>query len=179
MNLALLGQVFWAFAKANMLGYGGGPSVVPLIEAEVVKAHAWMTADDFASALAVGNSLPGPIATKMSAFIGYKVAGTPGALSALLGTVVPSALLMVALAAVLMKYRDVPFIQGMIKAVKAVVFVMFALLAVDFFRFAWPLSAGWIPAIIAVASFVAMYFFQVHQALAVLAALVVGALFLR
>lgn len=174
-----LWDLFVAMTRANLLGYGGGPSVIPLLKAEVVTNYRWLTDDEFAAALAVGNSLPGPIATKMGAYVGYKVAGVLGALVALAATAVPTALLMLALAAVLMRYQDNPVVAGMIKAVKAVVFALFVQLAVDFFRFAWPGTAGWVAGALAAASLVALLWFNVHQALVVLAAIVVGALFLR
>lgn len=179
MQIGLLFQLFIAFARANLLGYGGGPSTIPLIEAEVVHTYGWMNPDQFATALAIGNSLPGPIATKLAAFVGYQKAGALGATSALLGTVLPSAILMVALVVLLARYNDHPAVAGMIRAVKAVVFTLFVLMAVDFFRFAWPATAGWLPAVLAAGSFVAIYFFKVHQALAVLGALLIGAIALR
>lgn len=179
MTAPTLWQLFIAFGRANLLGYGGGPSVIPLVQAEVVDHFQWMGNEDFASALAVGNSLPGPIATKMAAFIGFKLAGTSGAIVALLATVLPTALLMTGLAALLLRYQGNPVVGGMIKGVKAVVFVLFVLLAVDFARFASPLTAGILPAVLAVISFVAIYFFNIHQAFAVLTAIIVGAIFIR
>ncbi len=168
-----------AFTRANLLGYGGGPSVIPLIKVEVVDTYKWISAEEFADALAIGNTLPGPIATKMSAYIGYKIAGAGGAAMALLGTVLPTALMMIILAAVLIRFKDSEVIKGMIKGVKPVVFVLFVLLALEFLPFARPDKAGWIPATLAVASFVAIYFFKVHQALAILGAILVGAFFIR
>lgn len=174
-----LWNLFVAFARANLLGYGGGPSVIPLMKAEVVDTFGWVTNDEFASALAVGNSLPGPIAPKMSAYIGYKVSGGMGALVSVIGTVLPTALLMIALAALLMRYQNHPVVAGMIKAVKAVVFALFVQLAFDFFRFAWPATAGWVPALIGAGALVALLAFHVHQALVVLAAMVIGGVLLR
>lgn len=172
-------HLLFAFTRANMLGYGGGPAVIPLVKAEVVDHYHWMSEGDFANALALGNTLPGPIATKMAAYIGYKVAGPLGAFVGLIGTVLPTALIMIALAAVLIRFKDSPVLQGMIKAVKPVVFVLFVLLAIDFMPSARPDRAGWLPAAIAVGSFIAIYFFKLHQALAILTALIIGSLFVR
>lgn len=179
MHIQRLFHIFLAFFKANILAYGGGPQVIPLMEAEVVRQYGWMTAEEFASALAVGNSLPGPIATKMAAYIGYEVAGALGSLVALIATVMPSAILMVVLAAFLMRNQDAPVVQGMLKAVKAVVFALFALLAIEFFQYAWPGTVGWIPAILGFGGLAAMYFFKVHQAVVIVAAFIVGAVLLH
>lgn len=66
------------FARTGVTGYGGGPSTIPLIEFEAVKKYKWMTEEEFGETLALANTLPGPIATKMAAYIGYKVKGKDG-----------------------------------------------------------------------------------------------------
>ena len=80
-------QLFLAFFFPNIIGYGGGPATIPLIEHEVVEKYGWMTKSEFSEVLALGNALPGPIATKMAAYIGYDVAGVFGAAIALFATV--------------------------------------------------------------------------------------------
>lgn len=174
-----LWALFVAFARANLLGYGGGPSVIPLIRAEVVDNYKWLTDPEFADTLAVGNSLPGPIATKMAAYIGYKVAGVAGASVALLGTAIPTAVLMVVLSAILIKYKDSSFVKGMIKGAKPVVWVLFLLLVFDFLPFVRPDKAGWLPALFAVVAFVAAYYFKVNQAALIGAGILLGGLLLR
>jgi chromate transporter len=62
-------QLFFAFFRVGMLGYGGGPSSIPLVHKEVVEKYKWMNDDEFADVLALGNALPGPIATKMAGYI--------------------------------------------------------------------------------------------------------------
>ena len=56
-------NLFLTFSKIGVLGYGGGPAMLPLIQEEVVEGHTWMTDEDFIDTLAMGNTLPGPIAT--------------------------------------------------------------------------------------------------------------------
>ena len=63
-------QLFWAFFISNILGYGGGPPSIPLIQAEVVDTYKWLTLKEFGDILALANALPGPIATKMATYIG-------------------------------------------------------------------------------------------------------------
>ncbi|WMN88503.1 chromate transporter [Vibrio parahaemolyticus] len=72
-------DIFFAFFIPNIVGYGGGPAIIPLIEAQVVGQYGWMNASQFAEVLALGNALPSPIATKMAGYIGYEVGGTIGA----------------------------------------------------------------------------------------------------
>ncbi|MEI8598274.1 chromate transporter [Vibrio sp. M60_M31a] len=80
-------DIFLAFFIPNIVGYGGGPAIIPLIEAQVVGQYGWMNASQFAEVLALGNALPSPIATKMAGYIGYEVGGTLGAFIAVFATV--------------------------------------------------------------------------------------------
>lgn len=164
------------FGRAGLLGYGGGPSSIPLVENEAVNNFGWLTREEFGEILAMGNALPGPIATKMAGYIGYKVAGVMGAVAAVAATVVPTILIMVLLVVPLLKYKDVPFIKGMISGVKPVIFVMLAMLAFDFSKFAF---AGTLSFGIAVVSFAAIYYFQINPGWVVLAALLTGGFFFR
>jgi len=63
-------HIFLAFFRVGMLGYGGGPASIPLVHKEVVDKYKWMNEDDFSDVLALANTLPGPIATKMAGYIG-------------------------------------------------------------------------------------------------------------
>lgn len=95
MDVGLYWQILVSFTRATLLGYGGGPSIIPLYAIEVVDQRGWLTHEEFGKILAMGNALPGPIATKMGAFIGFKVGGWGGALMALIGVVMPTALMMI------------------------------------------------------------------------------------
>src|SRR5690554_1661090 len=101
----IYGKIFLAFFIPNILGYGGGPAIIPLIEAEVVGNYGWMSAQEFAETLGLGNALPSPIATKIAGYIGYNVAGVTGALVAIIATVIPSLLLMLGALGLLYRHR--------------------------------------------------------------------------
>ena len=62
-------NLFLTFSKIGVLGYGGGPAMIPLIHQEVVDGRGWMSDEEFTDTLAMGNTLPGPIATKMTMFM--------------------------------------------------------------------------------------------------------------
>src|SRR5690625_6831035 len=83
-------ELFYANFIANMLGYGGGPATLPLLKKEIVDNYGLLTNQEFSEVVAFGNGLPGPIATKMAAFIGYDQAGILGALISLFVSVVPT-----------------------------------------------------------------------------------------
>ena len=170
--VGLLLRIFVAFARVGIFGYGGGPSMIPLMQKEVVEAHGWLTEEEFIDALAMGNTLPGPIATKMSAFTGYKLAGAPGAVAGVTGTILPSMVAMLVLAVVFFQFKDQPQIQGALKAARPVVIALLAWTA-------WELAPGGIKSIdtglIAIAAFALVTFLNLHPALVIILAAVLGA----
>lgn len=126
-------NVFIAFFRSGILGYGGGPSTIPLVHKEVVEQFKWMTDEDFADVLALANTLPGPIATKMAGYIGYQVGGWIGLLNAIFATVLPTVFFMIGLIGFLSTYRDSSVVTGMTQAITPVVGVMMAVLTYQFF----------------------------------------------
>jgi chromate transporter len=85
------------------------------------EAVPWATPLEFSDAVAVGNALPGPIAPQVSAYVGYKLAGVPGAVAAAAGTVLPTTLLMLVMIVYFFRIKDSLLIQSMLKAVRPVV----------------------------------------------------------
>ncbi|NHC41507.1 chromate transporter [Bacillus sp. MM2020_1] len=122
------------FARTGVTGYGGGPSTIPLIEFEAVKKYKWMNEDEFVEILALANTLPGPIATKMAAYIGYKVKGYLGATVAILTHILPSIIAMIALLGVLYKFKESPIVSGMVQGVTPVIGFMLLEMAYRFFQ---------------------------------------------
>lgn len=135
-------HIFYAFFKVGILGYGGGPSSIPLVHKEAVDRYKWLNDDDFGDILALGNTLPGPIATKMAGYIGYRVGGWLGLINAVLATSVPTILLMIVLLTSLTSFKNLGWVQGMTKAVLAVVGVMLAQLTWEFFMNAKKVLVG-------------------------------------
>ncbi|MDF0726573.1 chromate transporter [Cytobacillus sp. S13-E01] len=158
-------NLFLAFFRVGMLGYGGGPSSIPLVHKEVVDKYKWMNDDEFSDVLALGNTLPGPIATKMAGYIGYRVAGILGTITAVLATIIPTIVLMIVLLTSLASFKDQPWVMGMTKAVVPVVGVMLATLTWDFFKKSKE-TLGWVNAsVVIVASFVLMELIGIHPAI--------------
>lgn len=171
-------QLFMAFFVPNIVGYGGGPAIIPLIENEVVGNYGWMTHQAFAETLALGNALPSPIATKMAGYIGYDVAGTGGAVVAVLATVGPSLLLMLAALGTLYRYRDSIKVRSMSQWVRPVVMVLMAYLTWSFMREGMVGSGLIHTLIIGAVAFVLLLKTRVHPALVVCFGLGYGALLL-
>jgi chromate transporter len=120
MQMKLLLEIFILFTRVALFSWGGGPASLALMQREVVDAE-WVTNEEFADAVAVGNALPGPIAPQVSAFVGYKLSGMWGAVSAAMGTVLPTTLLMLVMVAYFFSIKDSPNVAAMLKAVRPVV----------------------------------------------------------
>ncbi|WP_182199680.1 chromate transporter [Paraliobacillus salinarum] len=163
-----------AFFRVGILGYGGGPSSIPLVQKEVVSKYKWMDNEEFGNILALANALPGPIATKMAGYIGYRVAGVLGMLTAVLATIVPTIFLMVILLTFLTSASDARWVNGMTEAVVPVVGVMLAVLTYDFLKKA-KADLGWFWMIVlAIVSLVVTAFLGIHPAIMIVGLFIVA-----
>ncbi|MGF9978585.1 chromate transporter [Viridibacillus arvi] len=167
-NLRLHRDIASAFFRVGMLGFGGGPSAIPLVHQEVVKKYKWMEDDEFSDVVALANTMPGPIGTKLAGYIGYRIAGVAGAINAILVSVVPTIILMIVLLFLLQTNKDIPAVQAMASAVVPVVAVMLGILALDFVKKSGE-SMGWKKTlIILLLSFIAMSLLNIHPAFVIL-----------
>lgn len=176
-------RLFYAFAKVGLFGFGGGPSMIPLIQEEVVEVQTWLTREEFLDAFAFGNTLPGPIATKLAGYVGYKVAGVGGAISGLLGMTVPTIIFMIALGTLYLRYRDAPALEGFLRGVRPVVIALLLMVVWQFVPSAFGAPAQWLGAwalwLVAIAAFVLGAFYNVHPAILIVAGGTLGIFFLR
>lgn len=172
-------HIFLAFFIPGIIGYGGGPASIPLIENEVVDTYGWMTTTEFSDTLAIGNALPGPIATKMAAYIGYEQAGILGAFVALFATIGPSLILMLLLLGLLYRNRNSPRVKRLSSFVLPAIAILMADLTFDFFSTSINII-NWIPTIlVAIASYFALEHLKVHPAIVIATGLVLGGVFLK
>lgn len=171
-------QIFLAFFIPGILGYGGGPASIPLIENEVVDRYGWLTVNEFSEVLALGNSLPGPIATKMAGYIGYQQGGILGSIVAVFAAVGPSLLLMITLLSILMKYKDSPRVQRMTTYIRPVIAVLLGVMTYDFLFSAYESVGVWQTLFIGIVSFLLMEKLKVHPAYVIAGALIYGGFFL-
>jgi chromate transporter len=166
-----------AFGRVGLFGFGGGPSFIPLIQREV-ETYGWLTKDDFLEAFAFGNALPGPIATKLAGYVGYRVAGWSGASVALLALTGPSIVAMVALAALYVRYQDADVVVGFLTGLRPVVIALLVLTVLAFVPSALGTPRAWrghlLPWGIAVGAFVAALTLGVHPGLLILVGGLVG-----
>jgi chromate transporter len=185
--ILLLWKIFVLFTRVAIFSWGGGPASLALMQRETTAAG-WVTSDEFADAVAVGNALPGPIAPQVSAFVGYKMAGIAGAISAAAGTVLPTTLLMLVMVVYFFGVKDSPAVQAMLKAVRPVVVGLLVWTAYDLSRtvfgankLGWGMALlqSWDKLIIAIAAFAILTLTKINPALVILAAAILGFLIYR
>ncbi len=85
-----LGTLFASFFKIGAFTFGGGYAMIPLIQREVIDRRQWIDPQEFLNLLTLAQSSPGPISLNTAIFVGYKLRGVRGAVSSLLGVVLPS-----------------------------------------------------------------------------------------
>lgn len=179
MNWRLQRDLFIGFFRAGILGYGGGPASIPLFHKEAVERYRWVSDEEFGDVLALGNALPGPIATKMAGYIGYRAAGWPGLLSAISATVLPTVLLMIGLIGLLTSFRDSTIVAGMTQAVTPVVGVMMFTLTYSFFKQSRKGLGLLMTVILLIASILLYQGIGLHPAIIIGALLLFGLLYKR
>jgi chromate transporter len=142
MMTNVLYQLAHSFLKIGLFGFGGGFAMIPLMHSAAVVEHGWLTAPQFAAAIALGQVTPGPVAISAT-FIGYKVAGLPGALVATAAVFIPSILAMYLLERFYLKIRGSQItravMHGVLPVVVAIILHAAISLGMPIIRFRWPL----------------------------------------
>lgn len=119
-------QLLWSFLQIGLFSFGGGYASVPLIEAQVVTAHAWMTPMEFMDIITISQMTPGPVAINCATFVGLKIAGIGGALVATFGCVLPSCVIVLALAKLYEKYYHTAGVQGVLAGLRPAILALIA-----------------------------------------------------
>lgn len=172
-------EIFLAFLIPGILGYGGGPSSIPLVEREVVGTYEWMNTTEFAEVLALGNALPGPILTKMGAYIGYEAGGVLGSVVAISASVLPSLLLMIFLAGILYKLKGTNKFTTLTLLIRPVIAILLGVIVVDFLFSSLEVSGTFHTVFLIGLAFILLQVVKIHPALVITIGLVYGAVFIR
>ncbi|WP_042222262.1 chromate transporter [Oceanobacillus manasiensis] len=167
-------EIFVAFFIPGILGYGGGPASIPLVENEVVGRFEWMSVQEFSEMLALANALPGPIATKLAGYIGYDVGGVLGATVGLFAAVAPSLILMILLLRILFKYKDSPKVKRLTLFVRPVIAILLGVMAWRFLFESYEGIGIWQTVFLTGASYFLIERIKVHPAFVIAGALIYG-----
>lgn len=110
-------QLFLSFFRIGLFGFGGGYAMIPLMRAEILEHH-WLSLAEFADLVSISQMTPGPIAINAATFIGTRSAGVFGAISATLGVVLPSFLLILLIAHIVERFRSNRSVDAVIRGIR-------------------------------------------------------------
>lgn len=121
MSWMIYWELFWSFVKVGAFCVGGGYASMPLIQAQVIDEHGWLTMQQFIDIFTISQMTPGPIGINAATFVGTKVAGVPGAVCATVGFVFPSVIIVLILAHLFFKYGDIGSVRGILNGLRPAV----------------------------------------------------------
>lgn len=117
-------ELFISFLHVGLFSFGGGYAALPLIQEQIVEKHHWMTMHEFTDLVTISQMTPGPIAINSATFVGTKIAGVPGAIIATIGCIFPSCVIVLILAKLYLKYRNLDVLQDVLSSLRPGVVAM-------------------------------------------------------
>ncbi|WP_242975794.1 chromate transporter [Desulfosporosinus sp. FKB] len=126
ITFKFLYEIFMVFFKISPITFGGGFAMIPIMEEEIVHKKQWIDRENLVDIFAVSQSLPGAIAVNSATFVGYQIGGIPGALSALLGIVIPTFVIIIILGALLSSFQQNIYVQAALKGIRPIVVALIA-----------------------------------------------------
>lgn len=168
--VGLIFRLFISFFKIGLFSFGGGYAMLPLIEEEII-THGWLTTREFIDILAIAEMTPGPIAINAATFLGYKVSGFIGSLTATIAVVLPSFIVISLIFHFVVKFKKSPYVQWIFAGIRPIVLGLIGSAAVtvgknSFFDFKSVLLAIFI--------FLAVTFRRLNPILGIIIAGVIG-----
>lgn len=104
-------QLFFEFFKAGLFAVGGGMATLPFLY-DMSDKMGWFTYADLANMVAISESTPGPIGINMATYVGYTLRGIPGAVTATVGLITPSIIIILIIAKFLQAFKDSPLVDA-------------------------------------------------------------------
>ena len=163
--------MFLSFFKIGAFTIGGGYAMLPLMEQEFVQHRKWVDPVEMVDVFAVAQSLPGVIAINASIYIGYKIDRIRGAVVAALGVILPSFLIILGIAAVLLKFQEYSLVQKAFAGVRAGVTALILLSGVKLGKVILKNRTAWI---IGVGAFLLLVVGKIQAVVVILASGLIG-----
>lgn len=168
------------FMLIGVMTFGGGYSILPLVEELAINQHQWLTTSELADIISISEMSPGPFSLNCSTFVGMKVAGFPGAAVATFSFLLLPFLIVLVLAYFYNKYRGLSYVKTVFSVLNSCIIAVLLHIAIKLFSSSVPglsLSAGK-PDLLAwgifAASFLAMFRWKVNPLFIIFAAAVLG-----
>lgn len=166
-------QLFWTYLKIGTFTLGGGYAMLPLIQREVVDRKGWIDEQEFLNMIALAQAAPGLIAVNSAIFIGWRIGGWKGVCGAVLGAVLPSFLIILAIAMIFQEWKELPAVEAVFKGVRPAVV---ALIAAPLFKMAKSAKISWLTALIPIAAALLIWLGHVNPVWVILATVVLSLL---
>lgn len=115
------GILFWDFLKIGAFTFGGGYAMIHLLERQFVARRKWLDREEFLDMVAVAESTPGPVAVNSATYVGYKVDGVIGALSATVAVCLPSFVIIYLISLFLDQFLTLTYVAYAFKGIQACV----------------------------------------------------------
>ena len=165
-----LWQIFTVFAKIGAFTIGGGYAMIPLIQAELSR-RGWISEEELPDIVALSQSAPGVMAVNISIFAGHRLRGFKGSLAATLGSILPSFVIILAIAMFFTAFKDNPWVERAFKGIRPVVV---ALIAVPMINMARRSCKTWWAWLTAAASLLLVAFLNVSPIYIIICVAVIG-----
>ena len=117
-------EMLWSFFKVGICTFGGGYAMLPVLQREVVDKKKWVTEEEVLDYYAVGQCTPGIIAVNTATFVGYKYLGVWGGIACTLGFILPSLIIILAIAAVLTNFAELAVVKNAFAGIRICVCVL-------------------------------------------------------
>lgn len=114
-------EIFYSFLKIGLFTIGGGWAMVSVIEREIVHKKGWMSKPEFIDALAIAQTVPGVLAVNIANCVGYRIHKKKGAALAILGSALPSFVIILVIAAFFRGIKDYPLVERVFKGIRPAV----------------------------------------------------------
>ena len=119
-------ELLWSFFQIGLFSIGGGYAAMPIIQHQVVDLHGWLNLTEFADIISISQMTPGPIAINSATFVGMRIAGLAGAIVATIGCVLPSCIIVLILARLYLKYKEMDLLKGILKGLRPAIIALIA-----------------------------------------------------
>ncbi|MCM3746208.1 chromate transporter [Paenibacillus pasadenensis] len=117
-QFSLCMQLLTSFFKVGPTTFGGGYAILPAIEREITERRKWLDTPEMSEITAIAGAAPGGIGVNVAAFVGYRIAGVPGLVSAVIGICLPTVLFMLFLCAAAAGFGDNSIVQAALSGIK-------------------------------------------------------------
>lgn len=164
-------NIFLVFLKIGAFAFGGVYSMLAFFERELVRKRHWLTPEEFAESVVIGQLTPGAPIVNTGIFIGYMLKRLRGALATVLGQVLPSFILVVVISILYIKYKDVALLKAVLKGIGAAVV---GLIASVVYSMAQKLLKEYQAILFAVVAFIVLAIFKLNPIAIIVAAGAIG-----